>query len=92
LYDCEKDPLELNNVFNDPAYAALKDTMMQQLFDWLVLTSDVTPMLEDSRDMPAFPYEVDLNCMVQPLPDSGNERKRQREKDIFFKINGVMNW
>jgi hypothetical protein len=31
LYDLEKDPEELNNVYNDPAYADVKKTMHKKL-------------------------------------------------------------
>ncbi|WP_296635632.1 sulfatase [Polaribacter sp.] len=33
LYDLEKDPSEMNNVYNDPAYAEVKENMHQQLVD-----------------------------------------------------------
>ncbi len=31
LYDLEKDPSEMNNVYNDPSYASVKENMHQQL-------------------------------------------------------------
>jgi len=40
LFDLEKDPLELNNVAGDPAYAELFEEMKQRLMDWLESVND----------------------------------------------------
>jgi len=49
LYDLAADPLELNNRYNDPAYAAVQGDLETRLLDWYIHTSDVTPFQEDPR-------------------------------------------
>ena len=49
LYDLSKDPLELKNLYGDPAYAAVQADLASKLFLWYMQTSDVTPWLEDKR-------------------------------------------
>lgn len=56
LYDYTRDPRELNNIFDDPSYAALKAEMLAELMQWLVQTGDVTPMHSDPRGVPKYPY------------------------------------
>lgn len=56
LYDYTVDPRELSNVFADPSYGNLKNEMVSGLLEWLVETSDVTPVHTDPRNTPAYPY------------------------------------
>lgn len=63
-----RDPKELTNVYSSPSYAVLRAELLTRLTDWLVLTSDITPELEDSRGLPAMPNPVNPQCVVQPLP------------------------
>lgn len=44
LYDRKRDPLELNNVYNDPAYADVVDTLKKQL-------SDIRKKYKDSKEL-----------------------------------------
>jgi len=55
LYDLASDPRELYNVFGNASYAALRAELTDGLLRWLVLTSDVTPMDDDSRGPPPSP-------------------------------------
>jgi arylsulfatase A-like enzyme len=40
LYDLERDPSELRNCNDDPAYATLRDELRRRLRDWMVATGD----------------------------------------------------
>ena len=55
LYDLAVDPLELKNVWGDPLYAGMQASMLADLLEWIVDTSDITPLAEDSRNLPASP-------------------------------------
>ncbi len=50
LYDLVKDPLELNNVYDDPNYAAVRQELTDALLNWYVSTADVTPWYENPRN------------------------------------------
>jgi choline-sulfatase len=52
LYDLQKDPRELVNVYEDPAYAEVRATLEAQLLAWYVRTADVVPVGEDPRRLP----------------------------------------
>jgi len=52
LYDLRRDPLELNNVYGDPAYAGTRDAMLTELLDWYIRTADTVPVGEDPRGLP----------------------------------------
>ena len=42
LYDTEADPLEMNNLANDPAYAGVLKRMHKQLRDWMIERRDLS--------------------------------------------------
>merc|ERR1719235_2887933 len=50
LYDLVKDPKELDNKWEVPAYAGVKAELKDQLLHWLSQTSDITPFDKDPRD------------------------------------------
>lgn len=54
FYDLTKDPKTLNNLWNtnDTNYQSIKYQMLQNLTDWYLLTSDITPILLDPRNLP----------------------------------------
>jgi choline-sulfatase len=52
LYDMQRDPAELTNCYDDPAYAEVRRQLETRLLDWLVQTSDVTPFEIDGRGFP----------------------------------------
>eukprot|EP01060_Flectonema_neradi_P012608 TRINITY_DN19385_c0_g1_i2.p1 TRINITY_DN19385_c0_g1~~TRINITY_DN19385_c0_g1_i2.p1 ORF type:complete len:533 (+),score=79.03 TRINITY_DN19385_c0_g1_i2:70-1668(+) len=58
LYDLLNDPRETKNVYLSPDYASLRNELTVSLMDWLVLTSDVTPVKQDSRGPPKYPYPI----------------------------------
>lgn len=51
LYDLEKDPMELINLYEDRKYAAVREGLELRLLDWYIKTSDAVPFEEDSRDL-----------------------------------------
>ena len=55
LYDLTVDPNEQWNVYYNSSYSTLQQSMTADLLSWLVLTSDVTPALEDPRGSPTPP-------------------------------------
>eukprot|EP00486_Rosalina_sp_Unknown_P014936 CAMPEP_0201595292 /NCGR_PEP_ID=MMETSP0190_2-20130828/192341_1 /ASSEMBLY_ACC=CAM_ASM_000263 /TAXON_ID=37353 /ORGANISM="Rosalina sp." /LENGTH=478 /DNA_ID=CAMNT_0048055223 /DNA_START=265 /DNA_END=1701 /DNA_ORIENTATION=- len=54
LYDLEKDPRQLNNLFTstDEKYVSIRDQLVTNLTAWFVQTADVTPILMDPRGLP----------------------------------------
>lgn len=52
LYDLGEDPLELDNRFNDPTMAAVRQELTERLLDWTIRTADVTPYDENPRGLP----------------------------------------
>ncbi len=52
LYDLEKDPMELHNVYGEAAYDDVRATMERKLLEWYLQTSDVVPLEEDPRGLP----------------------------------------
>lgn len=52
LYDLEKDPHELRNVYTDPGYVDVRQRLERELLMWFQRTSDVTPYAEDPRGLP----------------------------------------
>ena len=43
LYDLVADPYELSNKYADPSHATLRAELKEQILQWLVQTSDITP-------------------------------------------------
>ena len=52
LYDLERDPLELDNVYRDPRYTDVQRQLEADLLNWYMRTADVTPMDENPRGLP----------------------------------------
>lgn len=85
LYDLKSDPLELTNVFASSQYSDLRTEMMTNLTRWIVLTSDVTPTVVDSRGPPKYPYPINEECVLQPLEGDFSDVK----VTDYLTINGV---
>ena len=88
LYDLTKDPRELNNVYNNPQYGALRLELINKLLDWMVLTGDVTPDSVDSRGGPAFPHPIDAACV--PAESGSNDQTAAPKYRDLLEINGVL--
>ena len=54
LYDVEKDPRELHNVYGDRSYAGAQQDLIARLLQWYVLTADVAPPDKDPRGSPPY--------------------------------------
>lgn len=52
LYDLHRDPDELHNLVDLPAYAHILADLERRLLNWFLETSDVTPLQPDSRTFP----------------------------------------
>ena len=55
LYDLQKDPLELQNVFGDALYAAVQEGLEKRIFDWYMRTSDVAFHGAMPMELPRWP-------------------------------------
>jgi hypothetical protein len=51
LYDLVHDPRELMNIYGDrnQTVQAVQEALKEKLFMWMMMTSDVTPWVEDPR-------------------------------------------
>jgi choline-sulfatase len=49
LYDLEKDPLELNNIYGTADNVPIQKDLERRLLDWYIAVSDSVPLEEDSR-------------------------------------------
>ncbi len=49
LDDLASDPMELNNVHEQPAYAGTRQLLERRILDWYIHTSDVVPFKRDNR-------------------------------------------
>ena len=54
LYDYTSDPREMKNLWDNPSYQHLKQTLMYNLTEWFVLTGDITPLQTDPRGLPPW--------------------------------------
>ncbi len=49
LYDLERDPQEMNNCIDDPAYAGVRDALRNRMLEWYQSSCDVVPLQSDRR-------------------------------------------
>lgn len=49
LYDLTKDPMEMHNVVDDPAYASVLNELRERMLRWYMETCDAVPMQGDKR-------------------------------------------
>ena len=50
LYDLKKDPLEMRNVIDEPAYTGILAELKERMLRWYVESCDVVPMQDDERN------------------------------------------
>jgi hypothetical protein len=67
LYDIETDPEEINNLADDPDYAATVERMRTTLFDWMIETRDLglideTEIVVRAAKYGGVSYEVGTHC------------------------------
>jgi arylsulfatase A-like enzyme len=53
LYDLRADPRELHNVYGRPEHSRAQRDLEDRMLDWLIHTSDVVPLEEHPRGLPA---------------------------------------
>ena len=54
LYDLQKDPRELQNVYGERSYAGQQEQLHKRMLDWYIRTADVAPKKHDPRGFPSF--------------------------------------
>ena len=92
LYDLEKDPRELSNVFGDPEYAAAVREMKEHMMSWLLETGDVPPLRVDPRGVPKDPSPIsEETCagLLQPVPGAMSEDGFGAQALDLIKVNGI---
>eukprot|EP00039_Didymoeca_costata_P024404 m.10206 g.10206 ORF g.10206 m.10206 type:complete len:545 (+) comp4220_c0_seq2:22-1656(+) len=85
LYDLAADPRETNNLWNNPKSQNLQVEMVQKLLDWMVLTSDVTPVSLDSRGPPKYPFPIPPG---DPWAKPGTMQPQEDVMD-YYSVNGI---
>ena len=78
LYDLRKDPDEMNNVAEDPAYAAVRKEMTERLFTILRETGDPR-MLEDGKYFETPPLAGPLPKQEQKRLPGGSAKKGKKK-------------
>jgi arylsulfatase A-like enzyme len=79
LYDLRKDPDEMNNVAEDPAYAAIRKEMTERLFTILRETGDPR-MIEDGKYFETPPLAGPLPNQEQKRLPGGQPVKKGKKK------------
>lgn len=69
LYDLQKDPHELNNVFHDSKYGKIKKELMQALENWSQKTNDFMPSQRTPDEFHRITGEPDHSVRKRPRPD-----------------------
>ena len=54
LYDLKRDPQEVHNLVDDPAYQPVLEALRERLLTHYLDTSDVVPFQKDARIEPSF--------------------------------------
>lgn len=68
LYDLQREPGELNNCIEDPAYAAIRDQMMSALATWSKQTGDYIPSRRTPDEFDRVTGEPDHSVRIRPRP------------------------
>ncbi|GAB5552753.1 MAG: sulfatase [Saprospiraceae bacterium] len=83
LYNIEKDPFEQNNLAKDPAYQAIKEKLIKDLFIWMKDQGDFLP--EQPGFMPiltAKNFKLDQEDSFREVPDS--LENTLKKEDYFY--------
>lgn len=68
LYDLQRDPGELHNVINDPAYATVRTRLQQAMTDWTAETKDFIPSKRTPDEFDRVTGEPDNSIRIRPRP------------------------
>lgn len=74
LYDLQRDPGELNNLANDPAYAKVTESLKKSLAGWSVETGDYLPSKRTPDEFDRVTGEPDHSVRV---------RLRKSKREMF---------
>ena len=78
LFDLQRDPGELTNIIDDPAYALVKQRMTDELAKWTQQTGDYIPSKRTPDEFDRVTGEPDHSVRVRPRPS----------KEEMFGTNG----
>ncbi len=78
LYDLGRDPAELQNRYDDPAYRSIREELRQALSDWAEQTNDFLPSRRTPDEFDRLTGEPDNSVRVRP----------RRSKLEMFGTNG----
>ncbi len=78
LYDLQRDPGELHNCVEDPAYASVREKLTNALSQWSVATGDFLPSKRTPDEFDRITGEPDHSVRVRP----------RRSKKEMFGTNG----
>ncbi len=67
LYDLKRDPQEVHNLVDDPAYQPVLEALRERLLTHYLDTSDVVPFQKDARIEPSFAAHVAANTIRRKL-------------------------
>ncbi|MCC9658287.1 sulfatase family protein [Rhodopirellula halodulae] len=68
LYDLQRDPGELTNRFDDPAYATVREELQSALMKWTQRTSDYMPTRRTPDEFDRVTGEPDHSVRKRPRP------------------------
>ncbi len=68
LYDLQRDPGEVHNVINDPAYATVRTRLQQAMDEWTAETKDYLPTKRTPDEFDRVTGEPDHSVRVRPRP------------------------
>ena len=68
LYDLQRDPGELHNRFEDPAYHSVRTRLQTALTDWTKRTGDYLPSRRTPAEFDRVTGEPDHSVRVRPRP------------------------
>jgi len=66
LYNCERDPMQLKNLFGDPSTNAVQRELQARLTNWYINTVGVPPTERDSRGAPVLDRAPQLEHVPAP--------------------------
>jgi len=66
LYDCQQDPMQLNNMFGDTVTRDVQSELQARLINWYIDTSGVPPAERDPRGAPVLDRAPQLEHVPTP--------------------------
>ena len=66
LYDCEQDPMQLHNLFDDSSSRGVQSELQARLTNWYIDTSGIPPTRRDPRGAPVLDRDPQLEHVPSP--------------------------